>query len=821
MNSIEALEGVALALNQSADFRAILDALPAAVYTTDPDGIVTYYNQAASRLVGRTPEVGKDRWCVSWKLYRPDGSPLPHDQCPMAMAIRQQAPVRDIEVIAERPNGERVPVMPFPTPLYDAGGCFIGALNLLVEIGELKKSQGDATARLSEQGLLHQLTERLHPAGSLEQVYDAALDAICGTMGCPRASILLFDAAGEMRFVASRGLSETYQRAVEGHSPWRQGDRDAAPILVGDIAAASDLTDLRPTISAEGIGALAFIPLISRGAVIGKFMAYYDRPHRFTPLEESLGVNIARQLALAIERKSAEAELIRQKDRVEALNRVARGLSRDLDIERILQEVTDAATELSGAKFGAFFYNHIDHAGERYVLYSLSGAPRSAFERFGLPRNTDVFEPTFHGRGIVRSDDIRIDPRYGRSAPHYGMPKGHLPVVSYLAVPVKTAAGEVLGGLFFGHDQPAVFDDDAEKMVAAIASQAAVAIDNARLLDAAHHELERRRQTEDELRQNTERLRLAMKIGKVGLWDWDVVNDRTTWTDTIYELHGVEKESYGANLQSWLDSVHPEDRPQVEERLARTMEEGAPYEVEFRNQRPDGSTAWIYAHAALVGDADGPRHLIGATLDITERKENERQRDLLVAELNHRVKNTLATVVSIARQSFSAGKSLEEARTSFEGRVQALAHTHSRLAAANWDGVPLDAVLNDELAPYLDEVGSNARLDGPHVTFGPKAAVTVGMAIHELATNAAKYGALSTKSGHVEVSWELGEEAVTISWREHGGPAVVPPQRTGFGRLLLERAVAADLGGEVVLEFAPEGLACKIVVPSARNDVRR
>ena len=152
-----------------------------------------------------------------------------------------------------------------------------------------------------------------------------------------------------------------------------------------------------------------------------------------------------------------------------------------LDVDAILQIVTDATTRLSTAAFGAFFYNKIDAKGEAYMLYALSGAPREAFEKFGMPRNTAVFNPTFSGKGIVRSDDITKDPRYGHNSPHKGMPKGHLPVVSYLAVPVLSPSGIVIGGLFFGHPKPGQFTAEHEDLVASIASQAAIALDNAKL----------------------------------------------------------------------------------------------------------------------------------------------------------------------------------------------------------------------------------------------------------------------------------------------------------------------------------------------------
>ena len=138
------------------------------------------------------------------------------------------------------------------------------------------------------------------------------------------------------------------------------------------------------------------------------------------------------------------------------------------DLERLVQLVTDAGVELSHAEFGAFFYNVIKEGGEAYTLYTLSGAPRSAFEKFPMPRNTAIFEPTFRGRGPVRSDDILSDARYGKSAPYHGMPEGHLPVRSYLAVPVVSRSGEVLGGLFFGHPQPKVFTERAERIVTAL-----------------------------------------------------------------------------------------------------------------------------------------------------------------------------------------------------------------------------------------------------------------------------------------------------------------------------------------------------------------
>lgn len=169
---------------------------------------------------------------------------------------------------------------------------------------------------------------------------------------------------------------------------------------------------------------------------------------------------------------------------IERLYHFGQSVSAGLDIDHVVQEVTDAATMLTSAQFGAFFYNMVDASGEGYTLYKISGVPREAFSQFPMPRNTAIFAPTFRGERVVRSDDITKDPRYGKSSPHYGMPAGHLPVRSYLAVPVISRSGAVIGGLFFGHPEPGRFLDKHERLAVGIAGWAAVAMDNAQLFEA-------------------------------------------------------------------------------------------------------------------------------------------------------------------------------------------------------------------------------------------------------------------------------------------------------------------------------------------------
>jgi signal transduction histidine kinase/DNA-binding response OmpR family regulator len=197
------------------------------------------------------------------------------------------------------------------------------------------------------------------------------------------------------------------------------------------------------------------------------------------------GELLRRTLRHAIERKHGEVALRQEADLVETLHRVGAILASELRLENLVQAVTDAATRLADAEFGAFFYSVTGSGLEKYMLYSLSGAPREAFARFPMPRDTPLFGPTFRGEATVRIADVHADPRYGRVPPHHGMPEGHLPVRSYLAVPVVSRSGEVLGGLFFGHSRPGVFTGRHERLVEGVAGWAAISLDNARLLEEA------------------------------------------------------------------------------------------------------------------------------------------------------------------------------------------------------------------------------------------------------------------------------------------------------------------------------------------------
>jgi PAS domain S-box-containing protein len=220
-----------------------------------------------------------------------------------------------------------------------------------------------------------------------------------------------------------------------------------------------------------------------------------------TPIRDDAG-NIAGFVKIVRDRtrqRESEEAIAEERKALAILNRAGSALAQESDLKKLVQVVTDAGVELTGADFGAFFYNVMNDSGESYMLYTLSGAPAEAFAKFPMPRNTQVFAPTFKGEGIVRADDITKDPRYGHNTPRKGMPDGHLPVRSYLAVPVLTRGGEVLGGLFFGHADAGVFTEWSERGLAGLAAEAAVAIENVRLTQAAQREIAERKKAQEAL----------------------------------------------------------------------------------------------------------------------------------------------------------------------------------------------------------------------------------------------------------------------------------------------------------------------------------
>jgi PAS domain S-box-containing protein len=523
--------------------------------------------------------------------------------------------------------------------------------------------------------------------------------------------------------------------------------------------------------------------------------------------------------------KTAERALLRQGRRMERLNQIAKSVATDIDnLERVVQTVTDAATELCGAKFGAFFYNRRDQAGESYTLFTLSGAPRSAFEKFGLPRNTPIFEPTFRGLGTVRSDDIRKDPRYGHNPPHRGMPAGHLPVVSYLAVPVISSTGEVHGGLFFGHDEPGVFTSDAEAVIESIAAHAAIALDNERLLRTVHAQSEQR----GAIALTSNRLAAIVESSEDAILSKDLDGIITSWNQGATKLFGYSaEEAIGRSVTMLIPADRQDEEPSILARI-RAGERIEPYETV--RQHKDGTPIDISLRISPLKDSTGA--VVGASKiarDITERKRAQEQEHLLVREMNHRIKNLFALASGIISLSARDAETPQALKSKATERLAALARVHSLALArhglsgsATATPTTLHALIKAILAPYEADANRTLRirLSGDDVPLSASATTSFALLVHEFATNAAKYGAISGEDGTIAIETLRSGDRLIMTWAERGGPRVTPPPTSaeGFGSYLAKVTVKT-LDGQITHDWDADGVAVRLDVSLARAQI--
>ncbi|HEV3471328.1 MAG TPA: PAS domain S-box protein [Pyrinomonadaceae bacterium] len=421
---------------------AIVESADDAIVSKTLDGIITSWNRGAERVFGYTAEevIGK-----SITILIPEDH---HDEEPAILArIRAGERVEHYETVRVRKDGTLIDISLTISPIKTDDGRIIGA----------SKVARDITERRRAQRALDESATRMSLALAAARLGDWSWDAATDLVALSETAAAIFGVppGSQMTWAEMRALLH-------------EDDRERARLAVEDALASHSDYDIEYRVQRAG-GPERWVSARGRGR--------YGEDGRVLGM---LGV-----VQDVTERKRTVEALREETEALATINEVGQLISGELDLHKMVQAVTDAATELTGARFGSFFYNVLNEEGASYTLYTLSGVPRSAFAHFPMPRATDLFGPTFRGEGAVRIADVRRDPRYGKNSPYYGMPEGHLPVVSYLAVPVVSRSGEVLGGLFFGHPEAGVFTERHERIATGLAAQAAVGMDNARLFEAA------------------------------------------------------------------------------------------------------------------------------------------------------------------------------------------------------------------------------------------------------------------------------------------------------------------------------------------------
>jgi len=328
-----------------------------------------------------------------------------------------------------------------------------------------------------------------------------------------------------------------------------------------------------------------------------------------------------------------------------------------------------------------------------------------------------------------------------------------------------------------------------------------------------------RKQIEESLRERDAELQAALDAGTLAIVDYD--HDRGVFRHSarLSQLYGFGPE-HVLTIADVRSRYHPEDEAEIYERSARELADTrcSLFTWVMRIRLPDGEVRWVEGRGEYVRDEAGVvRRSRGVVMDITERKRWEEHQRLLVNELNHRVKNTLAVVQALARQTFRGSNDPETAVRSFEARLGALSAAHNLLTRQNWEKATLSEIVDTAVQATAGSNDRRIHWSGADLHLAPQTAVSLALAVHELCTNAIKYGALSNDDGRVEVEWSTASDTAgrsfTFEWREIGGPPVSPPNRRGFGTRMIERGLAGELDGEVFLQFEPDGVLCRIHAP--------
>src|ERR1700741_212132 len=421
---------------------ALIESADDAIISKTLEGIIPSWNEGARRIFGYEADevIGK-----SVTILIPEGH---LDEEPAILArLRAGQRIEHYETVRVRKDGRLINISLTVSPIKGPDGRIVGASKIARDITEQRQARHD----------LDEASERLKLALDAARLGDWLWDA--------KTDITTMSETAANMFGIPPG---PYMTWTDMRDLLHEDDRERARIAVEKAVATRGQYDMeyrikRPDKTEAWIASKGHGLYADDGSVVGMMGLVQD----------------------ITTRKKNEERLREQAETLRTLNEMGKKISAELDLHNTVQAVTDAATELTGAHFGSFFYNVMNEEGASYLLFTLAGVPREAFEHFPMPRATDLFGPTFRGEGVVRIDDVKLDPRYGRNSPYYGMPKGHLPVTSYLAVPVISRSGEVLGGLFFGHPEPGVFSERDELTVSGLASQAAIAMDNAQLYEAA------------------------------------------------------------------------------------------------------------------------------------------------------------------------------------------------------------------------------------------------------------------------------------------------------------------------------------------------
>jgi PAS domain S-box-containing protein len=824
-------------------FREAIEAVPAAVYMTDADGCLTFYNEAAAELWGCRPEVGESKFCGSWKLYWPDGTPLPHDECPMALALRQRRPIRGMEAVAERPDGTRIPIIPYPTPLFDESGRLTGAVNMLVDISERKRVEAALAERQAQLAVFVEHApaaiamfdrEMRYLAVSRRYILDFRLPQDAQLIG--RSHYEVFpDIPQRWRDVHARVLAGEELSQAEDQftrqdgcthwvrwsmAPWRRADGSIGGALLFSEHRTEQVEARRALINSEArfrgtfenaaVGVAMVGPdgsILRANNSFARMLGYSveelkTKTFRDLTHPEDLATNLSvlnKTLVGETDSYSMEKRYVRKDGGVVWASLTVgcvRNTNGDVDyFVSVVQDITDRKhaearlaehneqLDLAGkvARIGTFTY---DHATQKLQL-----SPGCAVI-YGLESTLEISRE--HWRALVHPDDL---PRLDTIADH-AFSNGETEFVLEFRIFRH-------GEMRWIESRVLVSYNELGRPVRRI---------------GANIDVTGRKRAEQALAERNIQLTLAAKSGLVGTYTYDADTEIMQISDGYGVIHGFPEGTTEIARSECLAGVHPDDIGRVEQVRSEAFRKSRrEYCVEYRIIRPGGELRWVETRCFLSFSGAGkPHRVVGVSIDITERKRVEEQQRTLLAELDHRVKNALSTVSAVVSHTWQGSGSVADFVAALDGRIRSMATTHELLSSRQWQGVSLTELVGRELAPYANR--SNIDINGSDVLLKPEVGQAMATVLHELATNAAKYGALSTKSGRVSIRWDRHlhghlRSHLVFEWQELGGPPVVALGKSSYGTSTIRDLIPYEFGGTVDLVLAPEGVQCRLELP--------
>jgi PAS domain S-box-containing protein len=470
----------------------------------------------------------------------------------------------------------------------------------------------------------------------------------------------------------------------------------------------------------------------------------------------------------------------------------------------------EARKQVSGEARAALHI--VDPVGARLRFGAAAGMPehyRGAVDGFEIrPTNPACGKVAFTGERII-VEDATTDPLW---QPYRALAQ-QLNIRACWSFPIRSvAADKILGTIAIYYDSPREPRQEDIDAVELLAQTAALIIER-------HKAAEERAAAHERLLRSESRLRLALAGARAAAWEWDAVTGDIECSPEMFAMAGLASETGAHGLETYLKTIKEEDRDKAVHDLKAALGNGGPFTTEFRIGRIDGAVIWLSISGVVEhAETSKPLRAYGILQDITERKAHEERIHLLMRELNHRAKNMLSLVQAIARQT--ATRQPDDFIGCFAERIQALAANQDLLIRNDWQGVDVEDLVRAQLAHFVDLIGSRIVVDGPQLRLKPASAQAIGLALHELATNAGKYGALSTDKGRVDVCWGTADGTLIMSWSERDGPPVAAPKRRGFGTTVIETMATHSLDGAVDLDYSPSGLTWHLACP-ATNALER